>query len=62
MFDNEDEVSSKNTSVRIITLENCIKIMQDAQKHQSNVFAVSFVCIVIMVCSKNVFRDEQYSF
>ncbi|KAJ9578838.1 hypothetical protein L9F63_004942 [Diploptera punctata] len=40
VFDNEEEVTSKNISVRIITLENCIKIMQDAQKHQSNVFAI----------------------
>jgi len=39
VFDNEEEVS-KNTTVRIITLENCIKIMQDAQKHQPNVFAI----------------------
>lgn len=39
VFDNEEEVS-KNTTIRIITLENCIKIMQDAQKHQPNVFAI----------------------
>ncbi|PSN38341.1 hypothetical protein C0J52_12689 [Blattella germanica] len=39
VFDNEEEVS-KSASVRIITLENCIKIMQDAQKHQSYVFSI----------------------
>ncbi|XP_069679639.1 docking protein 2 [Periplaneta americana] len=39
VFDNEEEVS-KNTTIRIITLENCIKIMQDAQKHQPNVFVI----------------------
>jgi hypothetical protein len=44
VFDNEEEVS-KNTTIRIITLENCIKIMQDAQKHQPNVFAVSFLLL-----------------
>lgn len=41
VFDSEEEVGKISSNV-IITLENCIKITQDAQKHQANVFAVSF--------------------
>lgn len=39
VFDSEEEVGKTSSNI-IITLENCIKIMQDAQKHQSNVFVV----------------------
>nr|CAD7577943.1 unnamed protein product [Timema californicum] len=39
VFDSEDDTGT-NTSLRIITLENCVKITPDAQKHQLNVFTI----------------------
>lgn len=39
VFDSEED-SSKTTLIPIITLENCVKITQDAQKHQPYVFVV----------------------
>ncbi|XP_046387000.1 uncharacterized protein LOC124156475 isoform X2 [Ischnura elegans] len=39
IFDSEDDVRKSN-SVRIITLENCVKISQDSQKHQQFVIMV----------------------
>ncbi|XP_071448289.1 uncharacterized protein Dok isoform X2 [Hetaerina americana] len=44
IFDSEDD-ARKSSSVRIITLENCVKISQDSQKHQQ---------FVIMVVTKTV--------
>lgn len=40
VFENKDD-SLKNSVVKIITLENCIKITQDAQKSNPFVFSVS---------------------
>jgi hypothetical protein len=60
VFDNEEEVS-KNTTIRIITLENCIKIMQDAQKHQPNVFAVSFLLLYTSEYIQLLFWKPRFS-
>lgn len=40
VFDGIDDQKSSNIA-SIIPLESCVKITQDAQKHQPNVFAVS---------------------
>jgi hypothetical protein len=40
VFDGIEE-QKLSTIVSIIPLESCVKITQDAQKHQPNVFAVS---------------------
>lgn len=39
VFDSEEDVT-KNLSDRIITLENCVKITQDVQKHHPNSFII----------------------
>ncbi|CAH0382635.1 unnamed protein product [Bemisia tabaci] len=40
LFDSKEDVVSKVSSAPIITLENCIKITRDAQKHQPHVFVL----------------------
>lgn len=52
VFDSEDDVGRTSSNV-IITLENCVKISQDAQKHQPNVFAV------ITKCNNNYFSANS---
>lgn len=54
VFDSEEDVGK--TSNVIITLENCIKISHDAQKHQPHVFAVSTCSAVFGVQFHRIIR------